>query len=988
MTARKSCQSIIVATAVPAILLAACLAPAAAAPLSSAQRSEAEVRADIAFARGLASEWSFTDLAAGVLVQAERGGVSGRLREELGLARCEVFGAGASIEPDDARRNQLFEQALEEYQSFIRLNPNSDLRSSAEAALVATAAKFSISIDISLERAIGEEAATLKERKIEVLTEAVKLTQDLIDGILTVPVEERSAAQKKELEGLMLNRGTMLGQVGAASKDGVYFFEQAIVSLENMIFEFGEGTPQALRAYKAMGDVYVSMGDNEQAFWMYEGVLNQAWPDNEKLMEDLVDANDGPFAPDEVAYRYLFLEIAMPGLLETCVSQGEMGRACEIALHYYNTRQTEGLNWSDAGYQGLLACARTLLEAGGYVGGNQSAGETRWFATEEEMKAEVRTRRHHSEAVSFALQLANIVNEDNKESILQVHAQKVISEIANRPGIEVSLDVLLQAAEGEYNDQNLDVAIEAFKRVLSRLESRPQADQIEYGGRVMNFLANSHRRDDRWLEAAMAFREGIVNWKGDDEINRLNSQGYRFAMKRVTQASPGDPTLEGLMREANDLVIQYGAEASKDEISFNQGMEEYGNKNWTGAIREFERISEDANYYERALVQTAICKFRGGQSDEALAELEAYLDDYVTDPSNSHESPIRQAKRTEAMSAAEFFRGLILYGRAKKSGDEALWARVNELLTGYTERYPTQDVLGPWSVQMVMESRLALGLLDEARTAIEALIADHPDNKRTSLASIGFYKHLRALREESTDAAQKSDYLRQMAEFLKIANASDTSFISMRNESLHWMELEDYVEAERVLRDLVAAFQEEPEHASKFVSGILPNLGEALLANAKIQDAKDVLTPLVLEASTTPSKGTVLNWARSVSGWLTGGGPAGQVQEIAGAGGTPKEWQEVIDKLDLITRSEDKWVCAWYEHKLMLIYAYYAWSAQDDRKRESAKGQLGQLDDFFTQPGYAEIEASCSGEENQALASRLGTGVLQARFQYVARLLR
>ena len=191
-----------------------------------------------------------------VLDDARKKSPSGKLREQLALTECEVYGQGARIERDDARRNELFHAALEQYQDFLVRYPSSEFRSAAETGMVTTAVNFSKSVDIALETLTGEAADELNQKKIGVLEEAVKLTAQLVDAIEETPSEERTAQQLADAAGLMLNRGRMLADIGGAQANGTYFFEQAIVSLENMVFFFGEGTPQSLRAYQALGAAY------------------------------------------------------------------------------------------------------------------------------------------------------------------------------------------------------------------------------------------------------------------------------------------------------------------------------------------------------------------------------------------------------------------------------------------------------------------------------------------------------------------------------------------------------------------------------------------------------------------------------------------------------------------------------------------------------------------------------------------------------------
>ena len=75
----------------PRILPAAMAVLCLAAP-AVAQQSDAQLRDEISFARGLATRWGFVDMAERVLERVERvSGASAAVSEEAALARAEVY---------------------------------------------------------------------------------------------------------------------------------------------------------------------------------------------------------------------------------------------------------------------------------------------------------------------------------------------------------------------------------------------------------------------------------------------------------------------------------------------------------------------------------------------------------------------------------------------------------------------------------------------------------------------------------------------------------------------------------------------------------------------------------------------------------------------------------------------------------------------------------------------------------------------------------
>lgn len=960
---------------------------------ASAQASDAEIRADIEFARGLASEWSFVDLASEVIDDARKKGPSGQLREALDLASCEVFSEGARVERDDARRNELFIQALDQYEAFLNQHPSSDLAPTAETGLVNTAVFYGQSVDIALESLAGEAAEELKKTKIDVLEQAVGRTADLIEAITEKPVGELQPQEKIDGANLMLARGRMLADIGHASDGGEYFFEQAIASLEDMVFYFGEGGSESLRAYQALGSTFQKRGDSESAFYMYEGVLNQTWPADEGDLKRMIDDADEagvPIEDEEWAYRYLFLEIAMRGLLETSIDLGAGDQACALAMHYYNCRQEKGLTWSaPAGYDSLLACAEVLLDAGGFIGGNQTTGEAKWFATEDEMKEAVRSKRHHETATSFALKLANIVNTNNKGNFLQVKAQKLISDIASRPGVVVSIEVLIQAAEGEYYDGNDAEAIEAFKRVLAALELKDSAERLEHIAKIYHLLGRCYARQGRNFEAAVAYEAGLDANDLDVDFTKDNAKGLRFAAKANLTAAPDDETLKAAAAHADERYLQVADDDGAGSINYRNGLTAMGEREWDEAIGHFSKIPIEDNFGERAKMDIAVCHVRAKRPSQALELIEEYIE-WV--PNNPVESPTRKQKRLEALATAEFYRGFIHYSWAKakaKGGTEdptSDWTKAEEYLTGFPDRHPQQAQLAPLSLRLLIDARLALGDRTGARECFDRLIADHRHSDHTGKSALTYYNTLRSMRE-AADEAESLVLLGEMAELLKVTNSiMAPAYDRLLNERLHWVELGNFEEAERAILVMIDEFADDPKRAESIRTHVMPALGGVLLENHKIAEAKEVLAPLMLDPDSNPSKTTIINFTKAISGWLTGGGDGGAVQEVPGAGGTEEEWQAALDSMHMLAQ-RDKWSCQWYEYKLMHLYTYYAWGKQDSRKLDNGKSQFVAFASNFENDDFSPIGEICE-EADPALKARTGGGVLQDRMEYLARKLR
>lgn len=958
------------------------------------QRSDAEVRAEIVFARGLAADWSFVDLAEDVIRDVEDKGVSDRMAEQLGLVKCDVYAIGAKNEEDEVRRHELYEAALSAYADFIEANPYSEARASAEAAFVDTSAAYSRAITTALEEAVGERVAELRSRQAEVLTEAVRRTQDLITALKSLPEDERSEAQTRELYTLMLNRGNMMADIGAAQPDNTYFFDEAIKALENLVFAAGEGTPFAFRGYLALGKTLAAQKKYADAEAYYMAVVEETIPTDATTWRDMLkDMGD-----TEKEVRFLFLERAIGGLIEALMATGQTEQACSYGLHLYNTQKREGFSYTPFGYLSLLEVANALLDSGGHVGGDLTTGGARWFATEEAMKDAFSSRREQASAVDVALRIARSVNDENKGNVLQLRAQKVISGLIGRPGIELDPQILFEAAQGEYYEGEYLSAIESFRRVLRTVEAKDQATRLAFGAKVMNFIGNCYRKMDRPLESALAFREGCTTWLGDLEYDSTNAQGYYRMIGQAARAANDDKAeLTALVSESEKIVAAHG-ESSRDEVLFTMGKKAARKplRDYDQAIEHYSEIEKGSNYWEKAHVEIAVCRFLSGDPTAALAGFDQYLDVFLKDPKNASQSQVLLARRQEAQATAEFYRGYIEYNMAapddgEEEGeqkplsekDKETLRRVASRLADFYSEYPEQENLAAWTMQMVTHCRILTGDLEGAREMLAKMIEQNPDSKYTGLASVQFYLTLESSLEASTDPAERETILREMAQHLERGNASasDASFGNLRNESMHWIELGEWAKAEVALNRLVAKFGDDPEQATSITKFVKPDLGHVLLEEQKVVEAKRVLSELVNNDEAT-SRATVIDWAHSIVGWLEG--DARTIEVVPGAGGTDEEYQDVVTRISQIAAAGDKWVsCEWYAQKFMVAYTYYVWGQEDSRKLESARSQLTQIESE-TGANYDYVAQYCDSDDTPAeLRAELGSNVLQERFKWL-----
>lgn len=987
--------------ALSVLLLGCALSPALVAASGSPEvpdKGEAQVSDDIAFAKGLAKEWGFVDLAGEVIREIEREGVSATTGERLGVVKCEIYAQGAIAERDRERRNELFEQALAAYESFLKENPRSSAAPEAESGYIRMSTSFARSLEISMEEALGEEAEKLSARRMEVLLNANERTGNLIEALTSEydSLEDKPEALKRELINVMMQQAQINLQIGLASDDGTASFNWGRKILEDVVFLAGEGTPGALRAYDMIGQVYAAEQEWEMAAIYFEAVIEQALPSDLEAWQQMI--KDLELTEADKEQRWLFLELSIGGLVQTLLSNGDVEAATKYALHLYNTQRRGGYSYSmQLGYPSLLAAAGVLLDAGGVVGGKLNEGSGVWYETEQaaEDAGHKRTRDRIATA-DLALRIAQQVVSENQGNVLRVKGQKLIADITSRPGVEVDPSVLYEAAEGKYNavtgttkpDEKKagnQEAIEAFKLVLAALEGKDQASRIELGPKTFFRMGRAYQRLERHFEAAMAFREGCTTWRGDIQHDSFNATGYYKSMQELLRNAPGDQLLKGLYQEAEDIAAELST-ADQDEILFDQAERLRRQKKFEEAIEKYKQIKNSAISYEKAHVYIGVCQWRIGQRDEGYRHLVDYIEN-VDDPLKFPSvTGAKEAKRRDALATARFYRCLHEY-----KGN--MHAEVIEHSKDYYDEHDDQTTMAPWVMHMVGDSYSKTGKMKPAKAMLTELLAAFPGDTWGAQLAIDIYKDFARQREAlADDDPTRGELTREMALLMETSNkiTNKPSFDNLRAESRLWEELANWDKCVPVLEKLVTKYGDDPERATDMVVYIKPDLAHGYLEQQRVAEANAILSELVISTVGKPSKRTLLNYTRSVIGWVTGN--AASIEEVPGAGQDDAAFLDACDKLNSISNSVDeKWACEWYSYKFQLAYGYYKWATaeggpKDSKKKEAAKQQLGALvqplgTDFKGKDGVPGVGDTCDGHAE--LGAELGSDVLRRRFVWL-----
>ncbi|MCA9000991.1 MAG: hypothetical protein KDB61_03640 [Planctomycetes bacterium] len=951
------------------------------------ETSSAQIEADLAFAEGLAAKWGFVDLAESVLEDLGDKGLSDRQKDQLALVRCSLYSEGGRKESDPAKRRELFDRALDEYKTFLDRNASSPLASQASADYVSAAYLYSEYLKQDLEDSVGEEAEALKTRQTEVLMGSVQLTGDAIQSLLAIGREERSARQTQQMYQLMLQRGQMLAAIAANADDSEFYYEQAMSALEELAAESGDCTPGAFYAFDSMGSIFAQQGRHEEAALFYDAVLDSTIPSDMAAWDQA--KTDMELTLPQIELYFSFVQLSVDGSIESYLAQGDDETALERAMYFINVWKKEGISLNRNGQESLLVAARALLASNGFVGGNIQAGEGKWYASEEAMREEVRSRRDQTDTTTLATELATEVNETAAYGYLRTRAQKLLAEVSETPGVEVSPALQLEGVMGEYRSDNFDVAVDKALALVGTLQASEDSVRLELMPKLCNVLGNIYVKQERTLEAALAFREGVAKYAGGDlDMDGSNARAFNALMTRMVPATETTGPLAGLLRESEQMVTQHSAQGA-GAILYRAASKLEKNEDWQGAITKYKQIDLDDDWGELALVSTGLCQVRLKKMQEAIATFDRFLNEIVPDPQYDTESPRRKANRRQSLATAKFYRAIALFSLKR-------YEEVITQLEGYADEHKAQDSLARSAYSLAMRAHLALGQVAKARQTLNALKDFAPDSPVTAKASTSMYLELSKQYKGKESTEEGREILRNMAELLELANSvGSADYGALWNEGSHWMDLGQDDKALIALRRVYKNFanDSDPETVKKVQRFVIPNLARLLLANHEINEASEMLTPLAkaeIDAEEAGTKSNVLGreatilFARSLAGWLEGGANGDPIVEVPGTGGDTELFKFAATELDNFARQRESFSCEWFELKFMVIYTTYQWSKVDTSLAGNVGAQLQAIAGQMSNTSWDDVDQICEDETDPILRERTTGHALRNFYRWLS----
>ncbi len=894
------------------------------------------LRREAAFARALTSELGFVDFAEMVLEKALDRARSPKDRAVLLLERCNVRKLAVNRISDPAERLPALEAAFQAYQEFLGTNPDTRLALEGELNIAEIAFSYGSTLHehLALEEPAGPRRTELIRKAEEIFLPGIQAANAVLDGLRQLDADARDAARYTLQYPALFYRALIYYYWGLSYPQGSVEFntntDKAIELLEGFILDVGETSVAGLLGYKHLGDIYFNRGETETARDYYEYVVQNGVP---------ADWEDEGITFEEVDRRREVIQDAYQGWMRMLRQTGNAAQARELGAEFQSWVDREGVILSESGYRVLLELARLRIEAGEY-----------------------------SEAIRIASQVAD----ENRRSILRLEANRVMAKAieAAPPGTPIDLSILYGAAEGAYFDGQYERAVEGFKLLLSRMA--PHSSQAaEFGGRTYHYLGRSWAKLNRLLEATAAYRACVELFPEDEDVAAESAQAwlkiaeflktrasrdpvldqeYQDALQAVESLGPGN-TPEGaiwreaerLYREAKNLAAQARGQAPSTAEANTA----------TAALRRardsYAKIPERSRYYEKALVQQAMCEYRCRSwdveaADRALAILDDYLERYLPDPENTPTDPAGRKNRVEAYAQAEFYRGQIWLDRAK-GGERVAAEKVLALYEGYGDRHPGQPGFTAATMAARVKAWLLLGEEARAEEEYQALRNANLDPRFVRFAAYDLYNHFLGLADRDGD----QEALQKATAYLHTFNqlASRPSWPSLNKEAELSLRLGRADQAAAILERVLRQFEDDPSFTEDHHFGVEMQLVDAYLAQDLTGKAAPLIENLLRDPRNRKDPRVMELAVKSLVGYVAI--REGRIVEIPGKGTAEafQEAQELVNtilqgaELDATKAGVNKYRYAPYWHaKVLQAYLLYRWAQVDTGKRGAHRNLL------------------------------------------------
>lgn len=816
---------------------------------------------EIGFVRSLAKELRFIELARIETEELAKNNVAGADQEKIAQLAVEIAYYGARSRSDRAQQRALFKETVTKSKELIETSTNATVQQEARATLANASQDFGQFLIEELEIARQDNPEKVKE----IADEAAKVFAGGIDAcgkVMDSLKEAKDDAKKTEYYVMWMKKAVLSREQARADKENrSVLVQRAIGELEELVLEQGEETAIGLRGLFEIAQCREVDGNVAEAIDTYKGTIKQ-------IATSLEQAEKGELelSGELQGFLYEMLQEVYVKTAEVMTREGSADTAELFAEFRKNMTAfgEKGVDLFDVvsdqyGHLMLLAEARFQAESG------------------------------DAKKVGEALAMAQKINDQHPSDFVGVRAKAVLRDILGFQQNLVSGALLFEVAKGELQNKNYEAAVQGARKTIAALSGD---EQQKLGLQAYEMLGMAYAFSDRYLEAMMAFGEGLQKFGKTDEKRASDvadaADRALSAHKRLTKA---DPAFADFYRTTQESIAASSVSAGS-KLFWKDANDRFNEKKYAEAIASYAKITPDFTYYEASLVNIGRANLAAGKFDDARKAIAGYRD-YVAKTSLPASETGKQQVRASALADAEFAEVQMQYLEARGADEFKLkrdltkYPAAIDKAQGFLANFAKDGERNlPIVLEFVGRMNTDLGKLDLAEASYVQLKAK--DAARASRLATEVFKEyqnqVKALSDELDGVIAKNGGDAQMQKATLDLNAARQKLVALGMDYiagspkpqlailvgtlLNWEQLRDWAKVDEVAQKTLALYGAETADATKKVVDqiVRPKVGEALLQQRRFQEAYDML---VAAEKANPAQWELKRQiARALGGWF------------------------------------------------------------------------------------------------------------------------
>lgn len=819
---------------------------------------------ELEFVRGLAREMRFIELAKS---EAERLATQFRdasQQDKIAQLSVEITYYGARSRSDRNQQRALFKETIEKSKQLVDQSKDERVQLGARLTLAEASADYGKFLVEEIEIARTESPDKVKE----IEAEAAKVFDGGIEACETVR-KSFSGSEDPEKQGrayqMWLQAGVLMREQGRADKaNRSVLVTRAINHLTELIYEAGEETYVGMRALFEIAQSREVDGKTTEAIDSYRSTIRT-------IVTSLEASEKGELelGRDLESAMFEMLQEVYERVGDVMVKQGSPETPDLFAEFRKHVAQfgEKGKDLFDVvsdqfGHLMLLAESKFLAESG------------------------------DPKKVADAMAMVKRINDKHPNDFVGVRAKAVLRDILAVQQNLVSGGLLFEIAKGEFQNKNLEAAIKGLHRAIPTLTGD---DAKKFGLEAWQMLGTAYGQSERYVEAILAFGEGLKRHAGDDEKRAGEAaDALDRAISALKRQSKNDPYFETLYRDAAELIKTYSVGGGA-KLFWKQGNDLFQtDKKYAEAIAQFEQIDAKFLYYERARVNIGRAQLMLGEFDKARQSLAAYRT-FAKENEIEARDTARQQVRQVAMLEADWAEVQMAYMEArgstelKRKKDLAKYPEAVQKVEAFlaaNEKDGAQNQMVVYSLEYLGRLAADQAQLDKAEAARVRLKAI--DKVRSASLATDIFRELQARAKSQTEELNKAIAGDKGEQVIDKATAeleaTQRSLVALGLDYVATSpkpqlgvlvataqtceQLGEWQRVDEIARKILADFESDTSDQTKKVLDqvVRPMVGEALLQLRKFTEA---LTMLEAAEKANPQRLELKRQiARALGGWL------------------------------------------------------------------------------------------------------------------------